>query len=267
MHFIITAFILFFFCSEPSYAQATQMLQGHVEHQDSLPPLETSLQAGSRFDTTKLKALSPDNLWYQIPSWMAGTWKTTTDTNYYRYSYKTGGKNFAVDTFNCLSQSTIGWQKDRNGQIWEHANSPYLTFAELDHKFDIDLIKQKEIVDTQAKQITIYYRGARLVVSKHNKLITDSYQLESIQTYTPFGNNLLKVDASVKIFDSYGRPERLAKALSFEQRIKPFEPWNVYKGRNMVALFREYLITHNLADLLPADKAQIKSANKSRLHK
>lgn len=267
MHLIITAVILLLFCTRASHAQATQTLQGHIEHQEDLPPLEPSLRAGSRFDTTKLKALTPNNLWYQIPNWMAGTWKTATNTDYYRYSYKTGSKNFTVDTFNCRSAESWGWQEDRHGQIWEYAHGSYVASVELDDHFGVDFIKHWDIVDLQPTSITMYARGIRIRILKQTNLIVDSEQAEFIQTYIPFGKNLRKVDCSLKVFDENGRPERLVKVLAIEQKIKPFEQHDLYKGQNMRALFREYLITHNLAHLLPADKTQIKSVSKSKLHK
>lgn len=255
---------LFLVTPNPILAQSPTMLKGHVEHQESMPPLEASLRAGNSLDAKQLKLITPNNIWCQIPPWMAGKWKTTTNTTYFTHNFQTQAKTFDINTFNCRSLDSLGWQKDRKGEIWEYSRNSFTSFASLDDTIVIQLTRCCEFIDMQPLKTTVYFRSIHVYVSKYSKRIARSDQRESIQTYIPFGNNLMKIDCSIKVFDDYGHPVKLIKTLSIDQRISPFKPKDVYEGKNMRELFREYLINHNLADLVPIDSTNSRPPARSK---
>jgi hypothetical protein len=248
---LMLAIMIILFLGQPAHAQ--MVLHGRIEHSDSLPPVDASLRPGVAIDTTKLKALTPNNLWYRIPAWAAGTWHFEKQTNYFHYTYQTNDKLYLQDTFMARSDETRGWQKDFQGQIWEYCYNNYITETERNDAWSYHLVKYFEPLDVSEQSMTLKFVSTGILVDKTYQIIRCSSQTEAIQVYTPCAPGLIKVQLSIKSFDEEGKPIRMAKGLCYQMRVAPFSPWNVYRGKNMRALFAEYLQTHGMTNLIPAD--------------
>ncbi len=235
-------------------APQKKILQGRIMNQDRLQPVEKQYRAGASIDLAKLgklQALHPDNHWDRIPEWAAGTWVKKTSTTYYTFDYGLKLQNFDVDTGMARSAETRGWQKDRFGNIWEYSYKDYITKTECDDSWEIGLVKHTELLNASPEKIVMRFVAIRISVSKYSKRIVRSKQCESIQTYTPFAGNIVKINSSIKVFDQEGKPLALCKTLSLEQRVLPFSPQDSYKGVNTKALFIEYLNSHGMASFVP----------------
>lgn len=228
-----------------------QMLQGRVEHSVNLPPIDQSFKSGSKLDIGRLKKLTPNNYWYRIPNWSAGTWKTDNETTFYKYDYQSQSRSFAIDPFGARGAETWGFQQDRLGQIWEYAYSSYVTVTDTDNALVVHIVKEHEPITISAREVVFRFRGIDCYVSKETARIEATVQKESLQTYTSAGGNLMKCISSIKTFDESGRPARLSKSVSFRSRILPFEPCNDYHGQKLRPLFEEYLNSHGMSDCLP----------------
>jgi hypothetical protein len=129
--------------------------------------------------------------------------------------------------------------------------APGSNLGEKDAEYVIELIEDMEPLECDENHMTIKYIGTAIRVSKFNKRIRKSEQVECITTTTISGTNLLKDICSIKIFDDDGIALRLGKSLSYDVRTADFSPATNANGKNLAPLFREYLITHGLANLVP----------------
>ncbi len=257
-------------------SKATKVLKGKVEHSQNLLPLDASLRAGAQFDMTKLKALSPNNFWYRLPAWSTGTWHRETSTTIHVRKFKSDASyssavlaryglgpkekmdDWETDTHIARSDETWGFQKDRDGDIWEFGYNNYQTLTEGERTYTVSFVKDVEVIEVSDTKVVLKYIATRLLIGKYSRRIGIARQTESIQTYTAAGGNMRRVVASVKSFDEDGQPEAETKLLSLQLRTKAFQPWNVYEGRDMRALFTEYLVSHDMKDLVPVTLHQSK---------
>lgn len=65
-------------------------LQAEVNHDETLPRVPEQYQIGNQLDTAKLQAQTPDNAWFPIPNWLAGSWHSETKLIDYVQDCKTG---------------------------------------------------------------------------------------------------------------------------------------------------------------------------------
>lgn len=224
-------------------------LFGIVEHSPELPPVPAHLKAGATINVAKLKALTPNNQWFRIPAWFAGTWETRNHTTYYTQSLITGSESFPSDRQFAVGSGTAGFQKDRKGDIWEFAYGEYLSIWKLDGGYDLHLVHYREPTEVTNNKVVMMFRSHQCLITAYTHRVLRTQQTESIQTYTPVGNGVVRVDASVKAFDEDGKPVRLSKILAYKRRKVPFQPWDKMDGRDMRKLFNEYLESHGLSDL------------------
>lgn len=245
-------------------AFAQPLLKGNVQHSESLTPIEKYLFPGAHVDVTRLRRLTPNNFWFRIPAWAAGTWKGETNTTYSKYWYQTGNRNFAVDTFMARGADTWGQQMDRNGNIWTYQGTNFWTVTEGQYYWTFSFVKSFDPIEVSAEKIVVQFLGYRVLVDKNTSMVLRSYQAESIQTYTTPLEGMKKVDGSIKVFDSYGRPICLSKVVSFDRRVLPFIRVDNRKGMDYRSLFDEYLSSHGLLDLLPKSKVTMKNGSAGR---
>ncbi len=238
----------------PPPTKSPLTLRGQISNQDRLAPVEPQYRTGASLDVAnvgKLKALSPNNHWDRIPDWFAGTWLKKTSTVFYRYTYGLKTKNFSVETDMAISGETRGWQKDRAGNIWEYSYQNYYTVTECEDYWAVGYVKDAEMLEVTPEKTVMRFVAIKTIVDKTDKTILQTLQTESIQTYTPYADGIVKIVSSIKAFDEDGNPLRLSKALSLEQRTKAYSPMNQYRGHDMRKLFAEYLTTQGMASLVP----------------
>ncbi|MFN8552113.1 MAG: hypothetical protein U0103_11530 [Candidatus Obscuribacterales bacterium] len=75
---------------------------------------------GEIFAPSKLPTLDsqPANKWYRIPG-HTGTWHKDSQTDYYRYNYKTDTTDTTTRTEPAKATGTWGTQQDDKGTIWQ----------------------------------------------------------------------------------------------------------------------------------------------------
>ncbi|MBX9771876.1 MAG: hypothetical protein K2X29_10920 [Candidatus Obscuribacterales bacterium] len=244
----LLAFFLLVFAGPDACAQR---LQGGVEHREELPPVNSQLKVGTEFNRSFLPRLVPQLRWYKVPAWSVGTWRVETLTNYYRRDFKTG----VVDTTQTVvpfksDKQTFGMQKDSQGGIWHYDAAPYVVDVDIAYGTQVQQIEEEEMVKLSNSEITDRLRSTTLVVSKTN-LILDLYQAESIQSYSPYGKDLIRCLASVKRFDDKGQAKELVQNVCAMRRIQGFTPINMFNGIDLKASFKAYLLSHKLNHLVP----------------
>lgn len=236
-------------------AAPARMLQVEIEHSESLAPLDQSLTPGEVFDPDKLPNAASEgaNNWYQIPTWLAGTWHKDTQTDYYRFNYKTNLVDTTSRTETAKSDGTWGTQIDAKGTIWQYDPAPFNATVDGGDQFIVQLVRSSEPVEVSDKRFVRRSVDTQIRVAKANGEIQMVESGEQITTYTPEGDDQIKRETSAKVFDTSGRAVLLGKSFAYEKRISPFVPQNTYKGKDMKLLFQQFLQKQNsTASLRPS---------------
>jgi hypothetical protein len=218
-------------------------------------PVAAYLRGGVSFSAAArahFQNLQPANVWFKIPAWLAGKWEffkaeTTSYTD-----LKTGKTNSHPEDSNTEATSVWGWQRDKNGEIWEYENSPHATESQTDQMMTYYVRHENEPISSSQTKLVCKMIYTYSSINASTRLISKTYQSEDMVSYVQEEQDRLRRDVSSKIFDQDGNPIALSTSYSIAKRILPFVPINSANGHNdMSTLFRDYLKNHGLPDLIP----------------
>jgi len=195
---------------------------------------------------TKSKLSSDSNVWYQIPEWYAGTWKTESRTQYFEQDLVSGAKSFSDESHVNINQNTHGQLKDNQGNIWSICRENYTSTVKADNNLTVvALIRHSEPVFISNERIVVVALETIVSIEDAGSVIQTAVQREEINTLVPEGKHLLNGDVSIKIFDAEGRPIHLGKSRFLETKIAEFVPVDRLDGKDLHALFKAFLLTRS----------------------
>jgi hypothetical protein len=226
------------------------LLQGGVEHSQSLPPLPNALSVGSTFNRALLKGSPPIDGWYWIPDWLAGDWRRDEETIVSSYDYRTQDENNEPHTIVATEIAQFGVQRDRFGGIW-HCRLAANGMADCGDYFSVALVQSQEPEVVSQDKVIIKDVFTELHVNKETNAIIYAAQAESLTRYRPERDGVLNSKVSVKFFDQSGMALKGQRNQSFVVLTKPFVPVDSYKGMDLRSLFKQFLISNGKADYAP----------------
>lgn len=235
----------------PQATKRQVFLKGSIQHSEKVEPLDNSIQAGSVFNASALKKLTPNNIWYKIPSWLAGHWKTTHTTTFFRKNLVNGAESFETNLRPFSLGGSGGLQRDAKGEIWDLAGHGGTNLGTSDEYLNVQLIRTVEPISVTDSQVVLRYFGTMIYISRKTNRIVIAEQVESLNTYTKVSNDVVKMVSSNKVFDRDGVADSLYKNLSYKTRTAAFRPVNLLGSTNLKAMFSEYLDSHGMSSLKP----------------
>lgn len=233
----------------PNQAQA-YTIEGKIEHVESLPALDQSERKGAQYDLTATEEVHPNNNWVQIPSWMAGTWSVREETAVLRQDIRTGNIDRVPYRFKARQEFMYGSQKDRQGNIWHFIGAPYTSKTSLSDYDEIHEVKEKEFLSS-ANHLVIIRSVVGVIRVSSSGRVKESFQQESITNYGPDEDGYMKLTSSTKTFSDTGKPLHLQENEARIKRVKAFVERDSYDNKDLRNLFKHYLTTHGLSNLLP----------------
>ncbi len=230
------------------------VLHGQVEHHESLPPLEADLQSGAPFAESAIERKAKyAGKWLKIPAWFAGTFQTRETYIESAFDYATGKLVQLKRVVPSAGMEQRGQQRDLRGGIWHY----YVESGAS--KTDQTLYQTYNTVDWYGPEVVsddrvvMRIQATSLVVDKNTGVIVDSFQREDLKTYVPRASNSIAVRYTSKSFDSRGNPRDMQTGRSIHQRVAPFAVVNNGDGVDYRALFRDYLESNHLGNLMPSE--------------
>ena len=235
------------------------VLQGGVDHADHLSGLDQSLRVGKVFSDELLQSLTSqragsDSEWFRIPSWYAGVRHSDDALIVYRYDFQSGRTSTPMQRQLNRQDSRSGYQTDREGHIWDYKKLPQIQHVEADFCDAVLFVKNITPMACDESHFVVKYEEVSISIAKRSRRILQVVQQEQINTVTSPAPGVLRVDVSVKSFDFDGNPQRQEQSVIMAQLVKPYERVDVYQGEDLRPLFRDYLLSHHLENLLPQDK-------------
>jgi len=243
--------------SEPIKAEPGNrpLLQGGVQHSEELPGLDDSLRPGMVYKDDALRNPgSPENNdWFLIPPWFAGERHTDDVLVVYRYDFITDQTSSPMLRQLERQDSISGFQRDSEGNIWDYKHVPTIQHVESFPCNAVLYVKSITPLRVTPDQMVLRYEEVCITLEKRRNKIVQVQQQEQINTVTSPQPGLLRIDVSVKNFGWDGKPLRLEQSLIFAKITKPFEQIDLFEGKEMRTLFKNYLISHQLQNLVPSD--------------
>lgn len=236
-------------------ASAQTMLQGGVEHTDTLPPVPPQYQPGNVFSG---RASQKQNVewvqWFPIPSWFAGTWQKQGDERIDAIDMATGSESRTPVWIQNVMSASYGYQTDNTGAIWHAVLLPFTRDGVSGLDLDQRIVNGFKCLQSNQNQVTLLFRATVVSVNQQTGRIDRTYQSEEIITYTPINNNQLHTMSSARFFNQQGRPVLNTTSTSIANRTAPFVPVKYHEQIDLEASLANYLRQNNMAQLVPGQQ-------------
>jgi hypothetical protein len=224
-------------------------LQGRIEHKQRLPPVSKLLKPGIHYNDTVNKPQS--NAWVRVPSWLAGTWLVKQETAVFREIFSTGERSNEHRTFQAKNQFSYGKQVDKTGQIWHYIGVPYTSDTQISGQTEYHQVLEKELTQINDHKVAVRSKVVVIKVRKSDGEIAETYQQESFAWYTDSPDGTISLESSTKAFNADGMPVSVTQNRARITRLANFTVVNEEYGKNLKALFHQYLLAQGLNSLIP----------------
>ncbi len=232
------------------HAARCEPLQGRLEHVHKLPAVSHLLKPGIHYDEAANK-IPASNAWVRVPAWLAGTWLVTEETAVFRENFSTGQRSNEHHTFSARNKFAYGKQKDKTGQVWHYVGVPYTSDTQISGKIEYHQVREKEVIEQSDHKVAVRSKVLVIRVSKPSGEIDQTYQQESITWYTDNADGIISMESSTKAFNADGRPLSVTQNRARIHRVAKFTVVDEEYGKNLKALFHQYLIAQGWNSLIP----------------
>jgi hypothetical protein len=235
--------VLIILCFLSAGTADARLLEAKIEHSESMEPLSPNLQPGATFSNDNLPGAAQKNLgnWYKIPAWLGGVWHSERQTDYYNYSYQSNTTDNTPHVRVARADGRWGIQKDSHGTIWQYDPVPSTESIDAGDEIVMQIVRIAESLELGDERFGRRSINTQIRVDKTTGTIKASETGEEISYYIPQSEVMVKVETSSKVFDSMGRATLLSKSVTYESRLLPFEEQDNYRGKDMKALFLQFL--------------------------
>jgi hypothetical protein len=212
----------------PSAMQQSQLhagigTSGYGRSTNRLNGSASSAQSNSSVQKNGGSTISPNEIRFKIPAWMAGVWQRSDSNELSRVSLPSGKQLKAAGHNVAGVRDAFGTYRDETGQIWQ-VFDPRKVTGSIDRGTAIDFstVTSYNIITGGSDAPIVAVRATHVIVSKSTHRVVSSYQDEELNTYSKTLDGRLRTESSVKVFDAKGKPKLLTTALSMEVQIAPF---------------------------------------------
>lgn len=249
--------------SLPQHAYATS-LSGSIEHSEKLAPVSEKFNKQEPFNE---KLIEPSNFedWYEIPSWLAGTWRTLQTTRTYKLDEQSGeSESNATPVFD-KERETFGYQQDRQNRFWALAAAPVEICRQPKAKINTDnnsnqdqqsalniyLQRKNTLLMGSNEQAILRTRDLLIYTNSTSQKIETIQQRESIRKFKPLESNVVAISTDSQIYDSKGFPIGREKQIEIKIREKPFRRTDSLNGISLFASISKFFQHRGQINAIP----------------
>lgn len=231
----------------PLCVEAQTSEQGQpVELSKSLPPLNSTFAPGNTFDFQTARNLversAKQNYFYQVPSWVGGTWNGKDAVRMFSRNEVTGQVDSREHRYPSSVSETIGYIKDSQGNLWQYADAGYWTKTQFGKRVDYSYIRLVEPLEVT--QQTLIFRALiiQIKVEPSSNKIVDTYQKETIVHCKETNPGVMRQKHLQRMFNWKGEPTLSTTDISIRKKVSEFEPVaQTAQGDDISTLFTAFM--------------------------
>ncbi len=228
-------------------------LQGEVKHAEFLPPVNTLLRPGARFDDTALSAGRPDDLWMWVPPWLVGRFSTVFHRQIFTYDFR-WHRIEQDDTYSLgLAHDEFGQQKDAAGHVWTYLGCPYTNTIMTVGGYVYQNYSRVEQVFLSPRCMVFKALYTAVSVSQPSHIISKVVQFVGISERKPIDDTHVRVEDSFKSFDENGQPLQLTRTISVAEKNSGFTKVDRLRGVDLRVSLKNFLLSRSMQALVPTE--------------
>lgn len=183
------------------------LLKSTIAIDDALSPMPAALAVGNNFDDS-FKVKDADDLWYQVPPWLAGLWKYRANEVATFTDLRTGKTRKEEVKYANVRYKHFGSVKDADGVIWDLApinlwRSKMYQDLQIDSAMTVTgatkLVDEKTFVIKSVDFDVVSVKGSRKILN--------ASQSESVTTYTKNSDSSISVRSDARHYNAEGNAQ------------------------------------------------------------
>lgn len=186
------------------------------------------------------------DVWFRIPSWMAGSWQTKDKMLLGEINLRTGKQTLPRQLSFGYCFEPYGLQRDENGTYWQFEKVGGIP---TNLRIDSNGVGHYNAVDSY---FPLSSSNTQLVLQKNwhtatmnpgtNEILNTNY-LQSILTFTLSASDQMTVEEVVTSFGNKGMPVSRRITQTVRCRVGPYEEIAKLHGKDVRASFTQYMAT------------------------
>lgn len=264
LNFSIVPLLSGAFTGIPSYAQLqnSDAIKAGVVHSERLGPLKGTVKIGQILQE-QISTESADGRWFEIPNWLAGTWRTIQGTRLSSYDDRTGEADDKPIVTQSRERETLGFQLDRSRNVWTSSSNivPIAYSTELkrvsaegdDESIPalVSILRENHLLKVEKDTVSIKSVDLVITSRKDTKQIQSVERREVVRKFILIEPSLVAVYSDSQSYDSTGFPEKRETICEFRRREKEFQLQNQYRSVGLFSSFSKYLQSTGKIGLVP----------------
>ncbi len=216
-----------------------------------LDPLPTPTQVHNL--SAQDNVLANNQVWFRIPAWMAGKWKTQDKQLIGEVNYRTGKQTAPRPlTFGYCGEA-YGLQQDKNGVCWQFeqvGSEPTNYKVDKNGIAHFNIVESNHPLSSSNTQLVLRKTWRSVTMNPDTQEIISERRCESILTFKRMDEDSMSVNDSTETYDRQGTPISIRLVQTARVKVAPFQTVDNLHGDDMRSLFNVYMNNHGLGNLL-----------------
>ncbi|MBX9693112.1 MAG: hypothetical protein K2Z81_12055 [Cyanobacteria bacterium] len=225
-----------------------EVIQGGIQHTETLPPVPAGMQKGSVF-------ASPDALptvqWFPVPDWLAGTWLKDGDVETFSEDLRSGRSSTRQVWINNRVKLSFGHQLDALRTIWHAEVLPFRADGERGNMQDRRYVMDMSCMKSTPQEVILRFRSAIAVIDPGSQRVIDNEQQEEIVSFAQTSPGIITTRSSTKSFTGSGQPLFQAETHTQRRKLAEFTPVDNLQGIDLKASLSQFLSNSNMSNRIP----------------
>jgi hypothetical protein len=199
---------------------------------------------------------SGDNqIWFRIPAWLAGKWKTQDRQLISEINYRNGKQNPPRPLSFGYCGEQFGLQQDKNGTCWQFekvGTQPINCRVDKKGMAHFDVVESHKPISSSDTQLVLKKIWKSVTMNPDTQEVINERRFASTLTFSRLDESSMKVTETSETFDAQGTPISMKLIETARVKVAPFQPVANFRGNDMRTLFSKYMVKHRMGDLVAA---------------
>lgn len=169
---------------------------------DSVMSLPKELRSGQPF--RGFPKLSKQVKWFQIPPWLPGTWRSTSQRILRKVDYDSGAYYTIPTEERDTSVESFGDLTDTDAGIWHALISPEIVDYQKDRFIDTRDTISTKMFECSGQRVLIWRRIFHIIYNPAGRQIVSAFTEERMDDFKPSSSGRLIVHAYTRLYDANG---------------------------------------------------------------
>jgi len=225
-------------------------------------PIQIPIQNQVHNLSAQDNVLANNQVWFRIPAWLAGKWKTQDKQLIGEINYRTGKQTPPQQLSFGYCGEEYGLQQDKNGTCWQFekvGSQPINYKVDKNGMAHFDVVESNHPVSSSNAQLVLQKIWMNVTMNPDTQEIVGERRCQSILTFNRLDDQSISVNDATETFDRQGTPVSMRLTQTARVKVAPFQPVDNVKGDDMRTLFSQYMNIHGMSNLLASKNVGTKS--------